>query len=130
MHQLELLERPPDARSAGNPWPLWPNIFRVLSAHEEGGERLFAVSTQRFAGEDGRVRALHGVNVEAVRENGRGEMRPPANSEFTLHADLVLLAMGFLGPERGGLLEPPTMLVRLIPPRRRGVKPAASVGRR
>ena len=105
VHQLELLERPPDARAVGNPWPLWPNIFRVSSAHEEGGERVFSASTERFAGEHGRVRALHGVNVEVVREGGRVEMRPAANSEFTLQADLVLLAMGFLGPQRGGLLD-------------------------
>jgi glutamate synthase (NADPH/NADH) small chain len=105
VHQLELLERPPDARSVGNPWPLWPNIFRVSSAHEEGGERVFSASTERFAGERGRVRALHGVTVEAVRANGRVEMRPLANSEFTLQTDLVLLAMGFLGPERGGVLD-------------------------
>jgi len=105
VHQIELLERPPDARVAGNPWPLWPNIFRVSGAHEEGGERVFSASTQRFAGEDGRVRALHGVEVQAVRENGRLEMRPVADSAFTLRADLVLLAMGFLGPERGGLLD-------------------------
>ncbi len=105
VHQLELLERPPDTRSAGNPWPLWPNVFRVSAAHEEGGERLFAASTQRFAGEDGRVRALHGVNMEAVRVGGRLEMRPLTSSEFTLKADLVLLAMGFLGPQRGGLLD-------------------------
>ena len=105
VHQLELLERPPDARAVGNPWPLWPNIFRVSSAHEEGGDRVFSASTERFGGEDGRVRALHGVSVEAVREQGRVAMRPVANSEFTLNADLVLLAMGFLGPERGGLLD-------------------------
>ena len=66
---------------------------------------MFAASTQHFAGEDGRVRALHGVHVEAVRENGRVAMRPVANSAFTLTADLVLLAMGFLGPEPGGLLD-------------------------
>jgi glutamate synthase (NADPH/NADH) small chain len=105
IHQIELLERPPDARASGNPWPLWPNIFRVSTAHEEGGERVFAASTQRFTGEGGRVRLLHGVEVQAVRESGRVEMRPVANSEFTRHADLVLLAMGFVGPERGGLLD-------------------------
>ena len=105
VHQLELLERPPDARSAGNPWPLWPNIFRVSSANEEGGERLFSASTTGFGGEHGRVTGLHGVKVEAVREGGRVEMRPLAGSEFMLNADLVLLAMGFLGPERGGLLD-------------------------
>ncbi|HEY7054878.1 MAG TPA: glutamate synthase subunit beta, partial [Vicinamibacterales bacterium] len=64
--QLELLSRPPDERAAGNPWPLWPNIFRVSSAHEEGGERLFSISTERFTGDErGRVTALHTVNVEA-----------------------------------------------------------------
>ena len=106
VHQLELLERPPDARSAGNPWPLWPNIFRVSSAHEEGGERLFAVSTERFTGDDsGRVKKLHAVNVEIARQNGRLDFKPIASSAFTLDADLVLLAMGFLGPERGGLLD-------------------------
>ena len=105
VHQLELLERPPDARSPGNPWPLWPNMFRVSFAHEEGGDRVFSASTERFSGEHGRVRALHGVNVEAVRESGRVVMRPLAESSFTLQADLVLLAMGFLGPERGGMLD-------------------------
>ena len=106
VHQLELLERPPDARSAGNPWPLWPNIFRVSSAHEEGGERLFAVSTERFTGDDsGRVKKLHAVNVEIARQNGRLDFKPIASSAFTLDADLVLLAMGFLGPERSGLLD-------------------------
>jgi glutamate synthase (NADPH/NADH) small chain len=105
VHQLELLERPPDVRSSGNPWPLWPNIFRVSSAHEEGGERLFSASTERFIGEGGRVHALHGVKVEVVRERGRVEVRPVQDSAFVLKADLVLLAMGFLGPERGGLLD-------------------------
>ena len=105
VHQLELLERPPDARADGNPWPLWPNVFRVSSAHEEGGERVYSASTDRFSGEEGRVRALHGVNVDVVRENGRVEIRPQDGSAFTLNADLVLLAMGFLGPERGGMLD-------------------------
>src|SRR5262249_54273715 len=55
VHQLELLTRPPDTRAETNPWPLWPNIFRVSSAHEEGGDRVYAVSTERFTGESGRV---------------------------------------------------------------------------
>jgi glutamate synthase (NADPH/NADH) small chain len=84
---------------------LWPNIFRVSSAHEEGGERLFAVSTERFTGDQqGRVKALHALQVETVRENGRLEFRPVPGTQFELEADLVLLAMGFLGPERGGML--------------------------
>jgi glutamate synthase (NADPH/NADH) small chain len=105
VHQFELLPRPPDTRAADNPWPQWPNIFRVSSAHEEGGDRVYAVSTQRFMGEHGRVKTLEAVNVEMVREGGRVDFRPIAGSEFTLPADLVLLAMGFLGPERRGPIE-------------------------
>jgi glutamate synthase (NADPH/NADH) small chain len=103
VHQFELLPRPPDARATDNPWPQWPNVFRVSSAHEEGGERVYAVSTQRFTGNaQGRVTQLHGVSVEMVREGGRLDFRPVAGSEFTVDVDLVLLAMGFLGPERSG----------------------------
>jgi glutamate synthase (NADPH/NADH) small chain len=106
VHQFELLPRPPDDRGRDNPWPQWPNIFRVSSAHEEGGERWYAVSTQRFLGDEaGRIRALNGVKVEMVREGGRLDFRPVAGSEFTLEVDLVLLAMGFLGPERPGPIE-------------------------
>ncbi|MBM3219593.1 MAG: glutamate synthase subunit beta [Candidatus Rokubacteria bacterium] len=105
VHQFELLPRPPDTRAADNPWPQWPNIFRVSSAHEEGGERVYAVSTQRFIGQNGRVKALEAQKVDMVREGGRLDFRPIAGSEFTLPADLVLLAMGFLGPERKGPIE-------------------------
>jgi len=106
VHQLELLPRPPDERAAGNPWPEWPNVFRVSSAHEEGGERLFSVSTERFAGDAaGRVAALHGTRVEVIRRDGRTEFRPVADGAFALETDLVLLAMGFVGPERPGLLD-------------------------
>jgi glutamate synthase (NADPH/NADH) small chain len=106
IHQLELLSRPPDTRADNNPWPTWPNIFRVSSAHEEGGERLYAVSTERFADDGhGRVKTLHGKEVEIANRNGRLEITPAAGTEFTLEADLVLLAMGFLGPERGGMLD-------------------------
>jgi glutamate synthase (NADPH/NADH) small chain len=105
VHQLELLTRPPDARAETNPWPLWPNIFRVSSAHEEGGERVYAVSTERFTGDRGRVSALHGTTVDIGSRNGRLEVTPVAGGEFVLDADLVLLAMGFLGAERGGLLD-------------------------
>jgi len=106
VHQLELLTRPPDTRAPGNPWPQWPNIFRVSSAHEEGGERLYSIATQKFAGDSsGHVRALHAVTVEAVQQNGRMEFKPVAGSEIEIKADLVLLAMGFLGPETSGLLK-------------------------
>jgi glutamate synthase (NADPH/NADH) small chain len=105
IHQFELLPRPPETRAPDNPWPQWPNVFRVSSAHEEGGERVYAVSTQKFVGRDGRVTALEAVKVDMVREGGRLDFRPVAGSEFTLPADLVLLAMGFLGPVRQGPIE-------------------------
>ena len=105
VHQLELLSQPPEERAAGNPWPLWPNIFRVSSAHEEGGERLYSIATHHFSGDaSGRVTTLHASRVERVDNGGRMEFKPVAGSEFTLKADLVLLAMGFTGPEKPGLL--------------------------
>jgi glutamate synthase (NADPH/NADH) small chain len=106
VHQLELLSRPPDSREPGNPWPQWPNIFRVSAAHEEGGERLYSIATQQFLGdEQGNVKALHAVTVEPVNQNGRMEFRPVPSSDVEIKADLVLLAMGFLGPETNGLLK-------------------------
>ncbi len=105
VRQLELLPRPPDSRAAGNPWPEWPQIFRVSSAHEEGGERLYAVSTERFLGNrEGRVSALRAVKVEPRLVDGRTVYEPIEGSQFELPADLVLLAMGFSGPERGGVV--------------------------
>jgi glutamate synthase (NADPH/NADH) small chain len=106
VHQLELLPRPPDERAASNPWPTWPNIFRVSSAHEEGGERLYSIATEHFSGNgDGRVATLHGTKVEMKMKDGRPSFEPVAGSAFELKADLVLLAMGFLGPERNGMLD-------------------------
>jgi len=106
VHQLELLARPPDGRGDNNPWPLWPNVFRVSTAHEEGGERLYSIATQNFSGNgDGRVTTLHAHKVEMVSSGGRMEFKPVAGSELELKADLVLLAMGFLGPESNGMLQ-------------------------
>ena len=103
--QIELLPRPPDVRAPDNRWPTWPNIFRVSPAHEEGGDRVYAVSTQGFASDaDGRVRALRAVKVEVRREGGRLAFDTVPDSEFEIEVELVLLAMGFLGPERDGLL--------------------------
>jgi glutamate synthase (NADPH/NADH) small chain len=103
--QLELMPVPPESRSEDNPWPQWPHIFRISPAHEEGGERLFSVSTTAFAGDSqGRVRALKGVRVELVRRDGRVSIEAVPGTEFELAAELVLLAMGFTGPERGPLL--------------------------
>ena len=105
VHQFELLPRPPESRTADNPWPQWPRIFRSSAAHEEGGERLYSVSTERFSGDaEGNVRALHAVRVEMVREEGRVQFKPVAGSQFEIRADLVLLAMGFTGPEKSAML--------------------------
>lgn len=106
VHQLELLPRPPEERGADNPWPQWPNVFRTSASHEEGGERVFSVSTQRFAGDaSGRVRQIRAVEVEWQTQNGRRMPVPKTGTDFTLDADLVILAMGFLGPQTDGLLD-------------------------
>jgi glutamate synthase (NADPH/NADH) small chain len=99
--QLEILPRPGDERPAGQPWPTYPMVFRISSAHEEGGERLYAVSTQEFLGDAGRVRALRLADVRL--EDGRFVEQP--GTEREIPADLVLLAMGFTGPERAGLVD-------------------------
>jgi glutamate synthase (NADPH/NADH) small chain len=104
--QLEVLPAPPGARLADNPWPQWPNIFRTSSAHEEGGDRVYAVMTTGFGGDgDGRVRVLKGHNVERVTTDGRVSFQPIAGSDFEMKAELVLLAMGFAGPEKSRLLD-------------------------
>jgi glutamate synthase (NADPH/NADH) small chain len=106
VHQLEILPRPPDERAADNPWPQWPNIYRVSSAHAEGGERVYSVSTLRFLGDErGHLKALELARVEPVREGGRLIFRETPDSISTLPCELVLLAMGFVGPERPGLLQ-------------------------
>ena len=102
--QFELLPQPPDIRTPDNPWPLWPHIFRISSAHEEGGERVFSVSTDSFSGTAGRVSKLHGTKVEIIRKDGRMSFKPVPDSGFIMDVDLVLLAMGFVGPVREGLL--------------------------
>ncbi|HEX7086180.1 MAG TPA: glutamate synthase subunit beta [Vicinamibacterales bacterium] len=102
VHQFELLPRPPDTRAENNPWPQWPNVFRVSSAHEEGGERRYSVSTTAFLDDgNGRLAGLRAVNVVPVQQDGRMVFEPVPGSEFTLECELVLLAMGFTGPERG-----------------------------
>ncbi|HYR42218.1 MAG TPA: glutamate synthase subunit beta [Terriglobia bacterium] len=99
--QFEILPKPPSGRAEDNPWPNWPNIFRTSSAHEEGGGREYCVLTKKFTGQNGHVEQLHGVQVEFEGRN----MREIPGTEFVVDADLVLLAMGFLGPERKGMLE-------------------------
>jgi glutamate synthase (NADPH/NADH) small chain len=100
--QLEIMPPPPDSRDHGsNPWPTYPMIMRVSSAHEEGGERLYSVNTERFLGEDGHVRALLLHEVERVD----GQFQKVEGTEQELPAELVLLAMGFTGAQREGLID-------------------------
>ena len=104
--QLEIMPAPPEERSGGNPWPTWPVIMRTSSAHEEGGERVFQVTTTGLVGDaDGHVRALRYQEVEAItRPDGSTGLEPVAGTEAEMPADLVLLAMGFVGPERQGII--------------------------
>ena len=98
--QLEILPMPGAARSPDNPWPTWPLILRTSSAHEEGGERLFSVATSELVDDgSGAVCALRLESVEAGTVDGRPAFLPRAGSAFEIEADLVLIAMGFIGPE-------------------------------
>ncbi len=100
--QLEIMPRPPDERTPENPWPQWSLIYRTSSAHEEGGERVYSVNTERFVDDgSGRVAAL--VLHEVELQDGR--FRPVPGTEREIPADLVLLAMGFVGPETGSWLD-------------------------
>jgi glutamate synthase (NADPH/NADH) small chain len=103
--QLELMPAPPSDRAADNPWPTWPHVFRTSSAHEEGGDRVFAVETTGLDGDAGRVRALRGRQVNRISKDGRIAFEPIDGTDFEMKADLVLLAMGFSGPEKSRLLK-------------------------
>jgi glutamate synthase (NADPH/NADH) small chain len=106
VHQLEIMPKPPSSRPEDNPWPEWPRIFRTASAHEEGVERVYSVNTKRFVDDgNGNVKALELVNVEMKNVDGRVSFEEVAGSEQELPCDLALLAMGFLGPEKPGMLE-------------------------
>jgi glutamate synthase (NADPH/NADH) small chain len=100
--QLEIMPRPSDTRATGNPWPQFAFVYKVTSAHEEGGERMYSVNTERFIDDgNGNVRALLLHEVEMV--NGKFEKKE--GSDLEIPADLVFLAMGFTGPEKGSWLE-------------------------
>jgi glutamate synthase (NADPH/NADH) small chain len=101
IHQFEIMPKPPAQRAASTPWPLWPLQLRTESSHEEGGIRDWSVNSVRFTGdENGNVRQLH-----LVRVGPAPKFEPLPGTEFTLDVDLVLLAMGFLGPVRSGMIE-------------------------
>ncbi|MEQ8426398.1 MAG: glutamate synthase subunit beta [Gammaproteobacteria bacterium] len=106
VHQLEIMPKPPSTRAEDNPWPEWPRIFRTASAHEEGVDRVYSVSTKKFIDDgNGNVKALQLVDVELKNVDGRMSFQEVPGSEKEIPADLVLLAMGFLGPEKPGMLE-------------------------
>ena len=105
VHQFELLPEPPEQRPDDNPWPRWPLVLRNSGAHEEGGVRDYNILTKSLSGDNGQVSRLHAVRVDWQRGgNGRFQMSEVPGSEFSVDADLVLLAMGFLHPEHGGML--------------------------
>lgn len=105
--QIEILPQPPDTRSPATPWPLWPHMLRVSSSHKEGCERRWSVATKEFIGNDGQVTGVRTVDVDwtVPQGGGRPVMTEKAGTELTLSADLVLLAMGFTGPDRNPIVE-------------------------
>jgi glutamate synthase (NADPH/NADH) small chain len=103
VHQFEIMPKPPQERAPQTPWPLWPMQLRTEGAHEEGGIRDWSIATTSFTGNEngnGNVKQLH-----AVRVGPAPKFEPIAGTEFTMDADLVLIAMGFLGPVRNGMIE-------------------------
>jgi len=101
VHQFELMPKPPDTRAASTPWPLWPMLLRTEGAHEEGGIRDWGIATTHLTADaEGRVKQLYGVRVGPPPK-----FEPLPGTEFSMEADLVLLAMGFMGPTKPGLIE-------------------------
>ncbi len=104
VNQFELLAKPPEVRTADMPWPNWPMILRTSTSHEEGVIRDWSINTRSFSGKNGHVEKLHGVRLDWKTDNGRMVMEEIPGSEFELDCDLVLLALGFLGPEPDGAI--------------------------
>lgn len=106
IYQFEIMPEPPEKRPDSTPWPAWPNIMRKSSSHEEGGERRWSVSTKAFMGKSGHCERMECVEVDCKRnKNGTLDFREKKGSEFEVEAELVLLAMGFVGPGRNSLVE-------------------------
>jgi glutamate synthase (NADPH/NADH) small chain len=107
VHSFEVMPMPPKVRTEDQPWPFWPMKLRASSSHKEGGDRFWSIMTKEFKGYDGHVRSLTTVNVEWSKPSKRGErpqLRENPSTTQEWHADLVLLALGFLGPETDGLI--------------------------
>jgi len=107
VHQFELMPKPPQNRSPENPWPNWALILRTSTSHEEGVVRDYSILTKRLSGENGKLKKLHAVRVEWVKDTITGQMKmnEVLGSEFEMECDLLLLAMGFTGPVKKGMLE-------------------------
>ena len=106
--QFELMPQPPQKRDPNNPWPQWALIERTSTSHEEGVKRDYCIMTKKFSGENGVIKKLHAVRLEFGKpdpETGRNPMKEISGSEFEMEADLVLLAMGFTGPIKNGMIE-------------------------
>jgi len=103
IHQFEIMPEPPDIRDISTPWPTWPMMLRTSSAHDEGGDRVFSISTKRFIGDDGQLTSLETIDVETIYEDGRMKFEEVAGTERQYKADLVFLALGFTGPEQIGV---------------------------
>ncbi|MEW5975634.1 MAG: glutamate synthase subunit beta [Acidobacteriota bacterium] len=103
----ELLPKPPEERTPSMPWPYWPMILRTSTSHEEGGMRDWSINTKRFSGVNGQVQKIHAVRIEfgSPDATGRRPMTEVPGSEFEVEAQLVLLALGFLGPEKNGMIQ-------------------------
>jgi glutamate synthase (NADPH/NADH) small chain len=104
VYQFEIMPKPPEERAENNPWPEWPRINRESSSHKEGGDRRWCVSTKEFSGENGQVKRLKAVEIEWVNEEGRFRPVEKDGTEFEVEADLVLLAMGFVGPAKNRMV--------------------------
>jgi glutamate synthase (NADPH/NADH) small chain len=111
VYNFELLEKPPENRTVDTPWPVHPlpaQLLQTSSSHEEGGIRDWGISTKSFSGRNGKLEKLHAVRVrfgDVDPQTGRQKLEEVPGSEFTLDIDLVLLALGFLGPVRQGMVE-------------------------
>jgi NADPH-dependent glutamate synthase beta subunit-like oxidoreductase len=105
IYQLEILPKPPESRPPDTPWPMWPRIMRSSSSHEEGCHRRWSVMTKKFSGVETRVTQLHCCEVEWVKTNGTWKLKELPGTDFTLDADIVLLAMGFLHVTHNGLVK-------------------------
>jgi NAD(P)H-dependent glutamate synthase small subunit len=105
IHQLEILPKPPEARPPDTPWPMWPRMMRTTTSHEEGCDRQWSVCTKKFSGVEKRVTQLHCCRVEWFQKNGNWKFKDSPGTDFTLDADLVLLATGFLHVAHEGLVK-------------------------